>query len=215
MFQDVATQWCADHSRRLLTLVWQAYDLLATNDLNEVAFEAEGEAREESLNYLLAVRIDQCKREAPFYVVHLPPEQAKRKRGKGSSPQPDIGFALYENPRTVWPLEGKVLMHDRDVLAYLAEIEKNFIEARYATFSGEGAMLGYLMAGDPETALSHVRDALGCTLRNHPHFCQRPHKLSDHTRTNLPHPNSSADFVCHHLVLCLSLTPISTCSATS
>ncbi len=215
MFQDIATRWCADHSRRLLTLVWRAYDLLAANDFDKVAFEAKDEAREESLNYLLAVRIDQCKGEAPFCVVHQPPEQTKRKRGRGRSPQPDIGFALYENPRAVWPMEGKVLMHDRDVGAYVAEIDTNFIEARYATFSNEGAMLGYLMTGDAETALSHVSDDLGCRLRSHPHFHQRPHKLSDHVRANLPHANSPADIVCHHLVLCLSLTPDSACSATS
>lgn len=208
MFQDIATRWCAGHSRRLLTLVWQAYDLLAANDLDKVAFDAEDEAREESLNYLLTLRIDQCKGNAPFCVVHQPPEQTKRKRGKGTSPQPDIGFALYEQPRTVWPMEGKVLTHDRDVSAYLTEITKNFVQARYATFSSEGAMLGYLIAGDAETALSQIGNALGCALRNHLEFTQRPHRLSDHRRTNLPHSNSPFDFVCHHLILCLSSASI-------
>jgi hypothetical protein len=213
LFQNIAALWCADQSRRLLEFVWRAYDLLLANDLNKVAFDADDEAREESLNYLLALRIDQCKGNAPFCVVHQPPEQSKRKRGKGRSPQPDIGFALYEHPRSVWPLEGKVLMHDRDVSAYLAEIENNFVTARYATFSREGAMLGYLVTGDAETVLSHIGDALGSALRNHPHFEQRPHKLSNHTKTNLPHPNSPADFVCHHLILCLSRTSVSAYSA--
>lgn len=207
VFQNIAAQWCADQSFRLLDIVWRGYDLLFAHDLHEVAFAAADEAREESLNYLLALRIDQCKGNAPFYVAHQPPEQTKRKRGRGRSPQPDIGFALYEHPRTVWPMEGKVLMHDRDVSAYLAEIETNFVKARYATFSSEGAMLGYLVTGDAETVLSHINKNLGTALRAHPHFSMRPHKLSDHARANLPHPNSPADFVCHHLILCLAPAP--------
>lgn len=206
-FQNVAAKWCANQSRRLLDIVWRGYDLLFENDLSQVAFAAADEAREESLNYLLALRIDQCKGNAPFYVTHQPPEQTKRKGGRGRSPQPDLGFALYEHPRSVWPMEGKVLMHDRDVSAYLAEIETNFIKARYATFSSEGAMLGYLVTGDAEIALSHINENLGTGLRNHPHFSRRPHRLSDHTRTNLPHPNSPADFICHHLILCLAPAP--------
>lgn len=210
MFQNIALQWCAGQSRRLLDLIWRGYDLLFANDLHKVDFDADDEAREESLNFLLTLRIDQCKGNAPFGVAHQPPEQTKRKRGRGRSPQPDIGFVLYEYPRTVWPMEGKVLMHDDDVTAYIAEIDTNFVKARYATFSSEGAMLGYLVSGDAETVLSHINDDLGIALRNHPHFRERPHKLSGHTRINLPHPNSPADFVCHHLILCLS--PMS-CSA--
>ncbi|MEX2169929.1 MAG: hypothetical protein WD851_11510 [Pirellulales bacterium] len=206
MFQNIAVEWCADQSRRLLELVWRGYDLLFANDLHIVAFAANDEAKEESLNYLLTLRIDQCKGNAPFSVVHQPPEQTKRKRGKGRSPQPDIGFALYEQPRTVWPMEGKVLINNRDVTAYLAEIETNFVKARYATFSSEGAMLGYLVVGDAETVMSHINNDLGTVLRNHPNFKERPHRLSDHIRTNLPHPNSPARFVCHHLILCLSST---------
>lgn len=211
MFQNIAALWCADQSRRLLELVWRGYDLLFADDLDKVDFVADDEAREESLNYLLALRIDQCKGDSPFYVAHQPPEQAKRKRGKGRSPQPDIGFALYEYPRTVWPMEGKVLMCDRDVSAYLAEIETNFVKARYATFSSEGAMLGYLVCGDPETVFSHICNDLGTELRDHLHFRERPHRLSDHTRANLPHPSSPNNFVCHHLILRLCPRSCSAC----
>lgn len=203
-FQNIAVLWCEDQSHRLLDLVWRGYELLMANDLQQVAFNANDEAREESLNYLLSLRIDQCKGIAPFNVAHNPPEQTKRKRGKGKSPEPDIGFALYEHPRTVWPIEAKVLMHDSDVTPYVNEIKTNFIEARYATFSSEGAMVGYLLAGDAATVLSHISVALRCTLRKHAHFDKRPHMLSDHKRANLPHQNSPANFVCHHLIFCLS-----------
>jgi hypothetical protein len=203
MFQDIAAQWCAEQSRQLLGLVWRGYDLLFGHDLHKVPFAANDEAREESLNFLLAMRIDQCKGNAPFYVAHQPPEQTERKRGKGRSPQPDIGFALYEYPRAVWAMEGKVLMHDRDVSAYLAEIDMNFVRARYATFSSEGAMLGYLVSGDAKQALTNISVELGAPLRAHPSFAVRPHRLSDHKRASPLHPRSAGYFLCHHLILSL------------
>lgn len=202
-FQDIAVTWCDDQSHRLLELVWRGYDLLIANDLGKIPFSASDEAREETLNFLLTVRIDQCKGNAPFCVSHQPPEQTKRKRGKGRSPQPDLGFVLYEHPRAVRPMEGKILMHDRDVSAYLLEIESNFIKARYATFSSEGAMLGYLVTGDSLQLLSCISDGLGIQLRDHPRFPRRHHRISEHKRTALPHANSPSDFLCHHLILCL------------
>ena len=162
----------------MLEIVWRGYDLLVASDLHQVPFGASDEAREESLNFLLAMRIDQCKGNSPFCVCHQPPEQTKRKRGKGRSPQPDIGFAVYEHPRTVWPMEGKVLKHDRDVSAYLAEIKTNFLKARYATFSSEGALLGYLVTGDAHQVLSWISDNLGTLLSEHPCFANRPHRMS-------------------------------------
>jgi len=202
VFQDIAEQWCADLSRLLLDLIWRGYDLLVTNDLQNVPFSLNNEAKEESLNFLLAVRIDQCKTgDEPFYVSHQPPEQTRRKRGRGKSPQPDIGFVLYEYPRSVWPMEGKMLSDDQDVAAYLAEIETNLLSGRYATFSREGAMLGYLLAGDPQRTLEGIGNNLGTTLRDHPRFTDRPHKLSEHLRARVPHINSPNDFVCHHLIL--------------
>jgi len=201
-FQQVADRWCQDQSRLLLDLVWRGYDRLMSQDLNEVPFSADSEAKEESLNHLLAVRIDQCKNgDAPFYVDHQPPEQTKRKRGRGRSPQPDIGFTLYGHPRTVWPLEGKVLAHETDTGPYLGEINSNFLTGRYATFSSEGAMLGYLLRGNPERTFEVIAAGLRETTMRHPHFLDRPHWISSHRRDDVRHLNSPREFTCHHLLL--------------
>ena len=134
---------------------------LLAHDLNVVPFSDSDEAKEESLNSLFALRIQQCKSgDEPFGVQHQPPEQTKRKRGKGRSPQPDIGFMLYDYPRAVWPLEGKILAQDQAVGPYVAEIRNNFITARYATFSSEGAMLGYLLHGEPDRAFAAIATRL-------------------------------------------------------
>lgn len=211
-FQQVACRWCQDQSRLLLDLVWRGYDRLLSQDFNEVSFSAADEVKEESLNSLLALRIDQCKSgDEPFYVHHQPPEQTKRKRGKGRSPQPDIGFTLYDYPRTVWPLEGKVLAHAENVGPYLDEINDNFLTGRYATFSSEGAMLGYLLRGNPEQTFSLISVRLRQTAMQHPHFLDRPHRVSNHRRDEVPHGNSPREFTCHHLLLCIpTADPIAT-----
>ena len=201
-FQQIARLWCDDQSRLLLDLVWRGYDRLLSEDLDEIPFSADDEAKEESLNYLLTVRIIQCMSgDEPFCVMHQPPEQTRRKRGRGRSPQPDIGFAFYDFPRTVWPLEAKVLTRETDTRPYLKEIKNNFLTARYATFSSEGAMLGYFLQGDPDRIFAAIDAGLQQSTTQHPHFPDRPHRLSSHRRDDTPHPNSPREFTCHHLLL--------------
>lgn len=202
LFQQLAPEWCADHSRLLLALVWRGCDRLVENDLAEVPFSADDEAKEESLNFLLALRINECKSgDEPFYVHPEVPEQAKRKRGRGKSPQPDIGFVLYESPRSVWPLEGKVLNNERDIGPYVEEITGNFLTGRYATFSAEGAMLGYLLRGDPCVTFQCIAMKLGSALEHHPNFPERNHKISPHDREKGWQPRGASRFCCHHLLL--------------
>ena len=201
-FQQVAGRWCQDQSRLLLDLVWQGYDRLLSQDLSQVPFSADDEAKEESLNYLLWLHIDRsmCGDE-PFSVAHEVPEQKNRKRGRGKSPCPDIGFVLREYPRTVWPLEAKVLSRGDDIEPYLDEIRTNFLSGRYATFSNEGAMVGYLLNGIPDDTLDLIGGQLNQTLVPHPFFSVRPHRISQHQRKEMRTPNVSVKFACHHLIL--------------
>lgn len=202
LFQEAALRWCADRSRLLLHLVWRAYDELVQNDLQKVPFSEEDEAKEESLNFLVTLRIGQCMTgDEPFAVIPEVPEQAKRRRGRGKSPQPDIGFVLYEFPRSVWPMEGKVLPKETGVKPYVEEINANLLSGRYGAFSCEGAMLGYLLRGDPGVAFHCIEVRIERTLQHHPSFPDRHHKISDHQREDLPHPNAPGHFCCHHLLL--------------
>ena len=202
VFQDVAQRWCADQSRLLLDLVWRGYDLLVQKDLQQVPFSRSDEAKEESLNYLLAGRVNQCRNgDEPFWFPPQPPETTKRKRGKGKSPTPDHGFVYYDHPRTVWPVEGKVLQHERDLRAYRSEIDDNFLTGRYAAFSREGAMLGYLLAGQPTAAIEEIRRHLAVPLTPHAHFRNRPHHVSVHTRIGSASSQLPAEFTCNHMIL--------------
>jgi hypothetical protein len=61
-------------------------------------------------------------------------------------------------------------------------------------------MLGYLLDGDPERTFAAVATSLAQALVSHPHFPDRPQKMTRHQRGNVPHPNSPGEFVCHHLM---------------
>lgn len=205
LFQDLAKEWCADQSAILLRLVWAAYDRLKRDHLDREPILQEDERKEESLNLLLALAIDGCKDKfAPFSVVHEVPEQTAGKGGRAQSPHPDIGFCFYENPRAVWPLEGKILESEHDVLAYCAEVMSNFLTGRYATFSNEGAMVGYLLSGDSRDVFMHIRKGINCRLLRHRVVRDRPHRVSRHAREKLPDPGSPAFFLCHHMILQIS-----------
>lgn len=197
----IAWDWCKDQSRLLLEFVWNAFDRLCDREFGHTPISAEDEAKEETLNFLMGLHIRRSMSgDEPFDIFFEVPEQTKRKRGRGKSPQPDLAFILYEHPPTVWPIEAKVLKHGRDVGAYIKEIRDNFLTGRYATFSSEGAMLGYLFGGDPSVTFECLVAKTGYSLRHHPAFVQRNHKVSEHERTDLPHSNSPRSFSCHHLL---------------
>jgi hypothetical protein len=201
-FQAIAQRWCADQSRLLLELIWQGYDRLLAQDVNVIPISESDEDKERSLNLLLNLRINEClSGDEPFCVVHEPPEQTKRKGRGARPPQPDMGFVLIDYPRAVWPLEAKVLPDDQAVGPYVAEISDNLITCRYATFSSEGAMLGYLLRGEPERTFAAIATSLAQVLMPHPHFPDRAQRVTHHQRGQIPHPNSPREFTCHHLLL--------------
>jgi hypothetical protein len=126
-FQELAKEWCADQSALLLRLVWDAYDRLKRDHFEREPIRGEDDRKEESHNLLMTLSIDSCKDKfAPFSVIHEVPEQAAGKGGRAQSPHPDMGFCFYENPRAVWPLEGKVMESEDDVIAYSTEVTSNF-----------------------------------------------------------------------------------------
>jgi hypothetical protein len=208
LFQTLAQEWCADQSASLLRLAWDAYDRLKKDHFEQLPLSHQDERKEETLNQLLALAMDQCKnRFAPFSIIHEVPEQTARKGGRSQSPHPDIGFCFYDNPRAVWPLEGKVLDNDRNVAAYSAEVNANFLTGRYATFSNEGAMIGYLLSGKPDIAFANIELGISSKLSDHNFIRDRAHKVSDHNRGTQPHPGSPIVFLCHHLILEIDTTP--------
>lgn len=201
LFQSVAGTWCDNQSKSLLDLVWRAIDNLNTDVYSKLHGSPMDEAKEETYNYLLVLEIDKLKSgDEPFGVVHQPPEQTQRKTKNAQSPTPDLGFVWYGNPRCVWPIEGKVLRADDDLSAYEGEVKKNFLTGRYATFSVEGAMVGYLLSGDANAAFKQLGRRLRKRLGSHPSFADRNHRITRHDRRGIADRVREV-FVCHHLIV--------------
>lgn len=77
----------------------------------------------------------------------------------------------------------------------------NYLTCRYAPFSREAAMLGYLLKGMPEIAFKNIALAVARDLSDHPDFSERNHKTSDHDRTVPTGKKYPVKFRCHYLLL--------------
>jgi len=201
-FVETAKTWREDASVILLRFVWQGYDLLQNEVLSQIEPNEADDELERSITQLIEPRIHEVMTgNEPFYVQHEVYEYETRQPSPAQPPQYDIAFVLYQNPRIMWPLEAKVLRSDGAVAPYINDLKNNFFTCRYAPFSSEGAMLGYLLSGVPDNVFRHIETKVPCELHHHPVFPERAHKYSEHTRhipTNKSYP---IHFRCQHLIL--------------
>jgi len=204
LFQEIAARWCADQSRLLLDLVWRACDSLYELDLRQLPLRMSDEAKEgdvESSSIGPASTMQKAATShSPSVISHRSLLVAKPV--KAALLSRTSVFVWYNNPNCIWPLEGKIVTRETDCNAYVAEVENNFLTGRYATFSLEGAMLGYLLHGDPQKIARKYQPSSQCASEFLiPAFRSGPHKVSEHLRSGLPQRRDAERFHCHHLVL--------------
>ena len=201
-FMEVARAWKIDASTILLSFVWQAYDLFQNEVLSQIDWDEVDEQLERSVTQLLEPMIhDVMTREEPFYVQYEVFEFETRKSAQARPSQYDIAFILYSNRGIMWPLEAKVLRSDGAVAPYITDLKKEFLSCRYAPFSSEGAMHGYLFSGEPSNVFRHLEAKVPCELYHHPAFPDRDHRYSEHTRHVPENKSYPPHFRCHHLIL--------------
>lgn len=204
-FVQLVPKWGADASMLLLAFVWEGYDLLRDEVLSQINWNQDYEELERSITQRFVPMIrKRMTNYEPFSVEHGPYEFETRMPPPAQSPQYDIAFVLYDRsnkPGIMWPLEAKVLRSDGAVAPYVKDIQNEFLTCRYAPFSSEGGMLGYLLSGTPSNAFSSIEAKVHCPLSHHLKFPEREHKISNHKRTvpaGKPYPSV---FRCHHLLL--------------
>jgi len=197
--------WNSDASEFLLRLIWEAYDSLIQDVLVQIDItKADGDL-ERSLTQLLEPRIGRLMTgDEPFYVQHGTYEHESRAVAPAQPPQYDIALVLNANPRIMWPAEAKVLRTSSSVAEYVTELKANYLTCRYAPFSREAAMLGYLVKGDQLEALRQLSNKIPCKMLRHPAFKDRPHRYSAHVRKVPKDKNFYRRFRCHHLIMKLS-----------
>ena len=98
-------------------------------------------------------------------------------------------------------MEAKVLENSAAVSEYVRDIQEEYLKCRYAPFSSEGSMLGYLLSGAPTDAFRHIAKRVPCKLKDHPSFLSRPQKVSKHVRSVPIGKSYPVTFRCHHLML--------------
>lgn len=209
-FTAVAVSWNQKASTIMLEFVWRGYERLCTDVLCQIDVALAEEQLERSITQFLAPKIRDCMTGyEPFHIEQGVYEFETRVSASAQPPLYDLAFVLRSNPRIMWPLEAKVLRTDGDVGRYVNEINSNFLTCRYAPFSREGAMLGYLLAGVPENVFDNIENNLPCSLDNHPDFGSYDHKTSDHIRSVPVGKTYPANFRCHHLIMPLLHTMLS------
>lgn len=208
-FVSVAKQWKDNASALLLGFVWKGYDSLINDILSKIDCSQPEDQIERSITQYLTPKIrDAMTGYEPFHVEQGINEFETRALSPAQPPVYDIAFVLRQNERVMWPLEAKVLKTANSVGEYVKEITNNFLTCRYAPFSSEGAMLGYLLSGNPNDAFAKIAKKTPCTLYKNHSFSKRAHKISDHMRSVPEEKPYPANFCCHHLIMpiCKSAT---------
>jgi len=198
-------KWNKQFATTMLGSVWQGFDLLVKEALQYDVTKAEDDL-ERTITEWLDPRIRRFVDEyAPYYLQHNTGERETRNPSPAMPPQYDLAFVFWENEEMKWPLEAKVLLNDSmaSITDYVRCLKTKVLACKYAPFSSEAAMLGYLFSGSPNKVYSNIAAKVPCTLSHHPHFGGRHHKISNHLRAVPSHKKGiyPARFKCHHLML--------------
>jgi hypothetical protein len=205
-FTSLARQWNKGAIEILFGLVWRGYDLLWAEVLCQASWTDVADDIERDLTEQLEPRIRRNMTGfEPFEVQCCRRERETRCAAPAAPPEYDIAFYLRERPLVNFPLEAKVLRTDQALAAYVADVKNEFLTCRYAPFSAEGAMLGYLLKGAPAAVFAKIARDVPCQLHQHEEFPDRAHQFSDHQRKVEPGKTYPVAFRCHHLILRLTV----------
>lgn len=195
----------------MLGLVWDAFDQLKSQHLQQIDFTQSFEQLERSLTDLHALQILLLwKKTRTGFESFIPMPEAcefhSRSTASAKPPAIDIGFVMQSNNSLRWSVEAKVLEHPQDVFWYLKEdLQGKYLAGKGSPKSAEAALVAYLRMGSAESVFPHVEKALGQPLVVHASFQGRSHRLSHHQRSVKAINNGQpSEFICHHLVMALT-----------
>lgn len=199
-FVAAASQHGATIIADIIEALWVGYDRFHAEVIVPLGHYDPGDEMERNLTQLLFPHVKRAMTGyEPYYVAHGHRENESRAPAPAQAPEYDLAFVLNANPRVCWPAEAKFLRTDKTVKAYADEIDEQYLTCRYGPFSSSGAMLAYLLAGDPTQFLDNVEGVNGVPLTQWPGG--RHHRTSDHPRRVPPGKAYPATFRCHHLVM--------------
>ena len=196
-FVALARSWMRNPSSQFLGFIWLAYE-----DMRASPPHVDTRDLERSITQLLEPRArDVMTGDEPFYIQHGSFERETMRPPPAQPPEYDLAFVFRADERIMWPMEAKVLETSKNLAAYIRAIQHEFLTCRYAPFSSSGAMLGYLLTGDPHDTFATIAGQLGCTLEPVSEYPAKPNRLSKHTRTVPAGKLYPAEFDCYHMIL--------------
>lgn len=207
-FAQLASKWHSDFSKILLGWIWAGYDLLKEEILSKTDWSLAKDDLEREISEKLERRIRRIMPHpsvCDIDIQHEPKERETRESPPAQPPEYDIVFIINSNERIMWPIEAKILKTDGSISEYVKDIRDEFLTCRYAPFSSEGAMLGYMLSGKPAKAFSKIEKSLGIKLSKHPDFINRDHRQSSHIRNVEDGKSCPENFCCHHLMMLLKI----------
>jgi len=195
--------WRADAAVIILRRVWAAYDKLGDSILNKVDWNTAEDEIERSLTFYHSAKIQELQAgDEPFILIPESPEFETREPAPARSVAYDFGFVTRAGDYSmIWPIEAKVLKTDQKLSGYLRDLDDKFLKCKAAPFSHEGALIGYLISGNPVTVFEGISAHIGQLLLSPQEFAGRNHRTSSHVREV---PNGKIfprDFLCHHLIM--------------
>ncbi len=195
--------WPRDAGTIILRRVWAAYDDLGPAILSRVDWSAAEDEVERSLTAYHSLKIQERQSgDEPFILHPEMPEFESREPAPARSRAYDFGFVMRGGDYAmIWPIEAKVLKTDRKLTGYLRDLDDKYLKCKAAPFSHEGALIGYLLSGNPAVVFDGIRAHIGQLLMPHQAFSGRNHRTTTHKREVPKGKHYPRDFLCHHLVM--------------
>jgi len=204
-FVQAAERLQANARSILLRAIWDGFDRLRAEVLTAFDPSVVDEEIERSITQYLTPQIRRSlPQPSPYEVEQGWYEFATRLPAPAQPPLYDIAFVLRSNERVALPLEAKVLRTHGAVADYVHDLKEQFLTCRYAPFSSEGAMIGYLLSGDPAKALENIASKGEIILEVTGDFPTRPYRWSRHRRYPPPGMKSPVEFGCHHFIFAIA-----------
>lgn len=209
-FRAIVDAWPSAVVNQMLGLVWAGFDCLKLlPNFHQLDFSRNYAQLERSLTDLHMGEItklwgEQSSQFQSFIPKHEAWEFSNLTSRAARPASCDIGFVLRSNPRIRWAIEAKVLQGPAAIAGYLTDLQK-YLDGVSAPFSTEAALGAYLLSGSADALFTAISTKIAPTLICHSSFQSRPHRCSEHSRLSPPSiEGMPANFVCHHLVFCLS-----------
>lgn len=188
---QLASDWAASVSTRVLDWTWRAFDALRLRYLSKVDFSRHPEQLERDLTRqhfveILLLFASETHGFSSVVPVSEWPEMESRSSATAKPPANDFAFAYVDDRRWAWPIEAKVVRSPGALGEYMKDVTEKFVAGVAAPLTGEGAMIAYLVSCDGNSVLEGIASRLRQHLTVVPEFAGRTHKASFHERTPAP-----------------------------